>query len=271
LIVCFVAVDIVASSLLSIGCECLLIEEPLSHDIYNNLDIALHVNIGTMTQSTHKAAITTITTARSAEAQVRWVLDPVAATLTKWRTEAVFELLALQPAVITVNVAEVKMLAISDPFCEEFIEGRQDCVSALNAARSMARKYQCVIMCVDIDVAIVTDGITSLNVREGSQLAIALRTIASGRTMLSAVCAAFIAACPEDELIACVHALAFVTVAFQSVMKRANSPRWGPKLRNYMLDEMFSLTRLTSLARPKIRDVHWTIMDAATTPIGDAQ
>jgi hydroxyethylthiazole kinase len=257
-------VDIVASALLSIGCECLLVEEPLSTESYKKLEMALHINIGTMTNSTLKATIATIREAR--KAGVKWVFDPIAATLTDWRTDAVMELVSLQPSVITVNAAEAKMFALASGCGDVSLIEKTDFVSTLTATRSLARKHKCVVMCVDTEAALVTNGTTSLHVRDGHLLSFALRTMASGRTMLSAVCAAFIAACPEDELVACAHALAFVTVCFQSVMKRADSPKWGPKLRNVLLDEMFALTKRNCLAKPKIRDVHWTIMENTSTP-----
>jgi len=104
-----VAADFTANCLLAIGARPAMVGEPHEAEALAALADAALINVGTVTSAqaqTMRAAV------RGLNAHGRpWTLDPVAVQLLEYRRTLVHELLALSPALVRGNRAEIDALA----------------------------------------------------------------------------------------------------------------------------------------------------------------
>jgi hydroxyethylthiazole kinase len=105
----FVAMNIAANVLLAAGASPAMVHAEEEAGEFAAISGALTINIGTLSSDWMRGM--RAATIAANEAGRPWVLDPVAHYATRFRREAVQELLALRPTIIRGNASEIIALA----------------------------------------------------------------------------------------------------------------------------------------------------------------
>src|SRR5690606_33486643 len=125
---------------------------------------ALVVNIGTLSPAWVRAMTRAAETAR--ETQKPWVLDPVGAGATGYRTGVARDLSRRGPTVIRGNASEILALAGATGASIRGVDSLHGAEAALDAAGDFARELGCVTA-VTGAVDFVTDGTRVVRVSNG--------------------------------------------------------------------------------------------------------
>lgn len=193
---------------------------------------AVSINIGTLSLSWIETMIQTAQLAK--DTNTPWVLDPVGAGATGYRTESALRLAELHPAVIRANAAEVAALAgAADGQAPRGVDSTMDSVEALDAAAELAQRYGTVVA-VTGSVDYVTDGIRLVAVANGVPM---MSRITAMGCALSALVAACTAIAP-GRIEAAAHASAILGVAGEQAARLADGPG---SLRWRLLDALDSM------------------------------
>lgn len=205
---------------------------------------ALAVNPGTLTDEWMAAARCAIDVASGLGTP--WVLDPVAVGLTRYRTEAARELLALGPTVVKANASEILALAAGSDARGRGADSLHTVGEARGVAAELARRHQCVVIVTGPEDC-VTDGQRLATVANGSELM--ARMIGAG-CVLTAVVASFLATggAPFDAAVA---AVAYYGVAGEEAATRAQGPG---TLAPALLDALHNLDARTLEARLRVTE-----------------
>ncbi len=174
-----------------------------------------------------------------------WVLDPVAAGLTAYRSGAVRELLGRGPTVLKANASEILALA------ETGQAGRgADSVHSVDeaaaAAQTLARRHGCVVV-VSGATDLITDGQRIQRMGNGHPLMAAM--IGAG-CMLTSVMACFLAVA-EDPFEAAQAAVAHFTVAGEIAAAQAAGPG---TLKPLLIDALYRLDGAELARRLRLLD-----------------
>ncbi len=214
---------------------------------------ALAVNAGTLDAAWLDCAHEAIRIAR--DRGIPWVLDPVAAGLSHFRTQAALQLLQSGPTVLKANASEILALAgvaASDRAADSIhsVEQAADC------AIDMAREHHCVVVVTGAE-DLVTDGRQSVRLGNGRPLM--GRMIGSG-CMLTSVIACFLAVA-DDTLDAAQAATGCFSVAGEIAAVQAGGPG---TLKPLLLDALFNLD--ASMLRERL-----CITSGAKSPAPDSR
>ncbi len=238
----FVAMDFTANLLLAAGASPVMAHahEELA-EIVAAAD-AVTINIGTLSLSWVE---TMVEAARAAsEAGTPWVLDPVGAGATGYRTESAARLVALGPTVIRGNGSEIMALAdAASGASPRGVDSAVESVEALDAAFQLAQQSQaCVAVTGAVDY--VTDGVNMTAVANGVPMMGRITAMGCALSALVASCLA-VTHRPRDAV---AHALAIAGVAAEIAGARAEGPG---SLRWRLLDALYGLDaeELTMRAR----------------------
>ncbi len=108
-----VVMNVTANALLAAGASPAMVHAPEEAPEFVRIASSLVVNIGTLTtpQLTAMLAATAAARDTSSGAAVPWVLDPVAVGATRFRRDAVTQLLVNKPTVIRGNASEILAVA----------------------------------------------------------------------------------------------------------------------------------------------------------------
>eukprot|EP00892_Ulva_mutabilis_P000489 jgi/Ulvmu1/10440/UM062_0037.1 len=245
----FVSMDIMANVLLAAGASPAMAHSLDEVEDFVGIASALLVNMGTLEpdwiQSMKLAA------SKCVELGKPWVLDPVAAGATPFRTASIKELLECKPTVIRGNAGEV-MAVCGAAGTTKGVDSAAAVEDAHDAARALARDRGCVVA-VSGEADFVTDGTRGVRVHNGTPM---LTKITAAGCSLTALIAALCAVMPDDPLAAAVHGLAYFGLAGQ--LAAAPSPamlgaRKGPgTVRVGLLDELFAIDDAALVAAVKI-------------------
>lgn len=226
----YVAMDVSANALLAIGAAPAMVHAVEEVEEFVSISHALVVNIGTLSPPWVEAM------RRAADRAVQmgkpWVLDPVGAGATKYRTQTARELAARRPTVIRGNASEI--LAVGGG-----VEGTRGVDSAhgsddaLAAARALASRLGCVVA-VTGAVDYVTDGAYTLSVANGDVMM--TRVTALGCSA-SALTGAFLAA-HLDPVFASAAALAVIGLAGEIAARDSAGPG---TFRQHLLDALYAM------------------------------
>jgi hydroxyethylthiazole kinase len=230
-----VAMETVANCLLAVGASPMMaiaVEEV--EDVVAAAD-ALVINIGTPTAD--RLAAMRLAASRAKALRRPWVLDPVGAGATPFRTAAAKELVALGPTVIRANASETLALAgdVSPP--GRGVDSRHDSDRADAAATQLARDCGAVVA-VTGAVDRITDGRRTTLVHNGDRRM--TRVTALG-CALSAVVGAFLAVVP-DPLLATSQAVSIFGLAGERAAAAATGPG---SLRWQIIDQLARLDQAT--------------------------
>lgn len=243
----YVSMDIMANTLLAAGASPAMV-----HAFEEIADFTPHakglcINIGTLTPDwtvSMKAAA-----AKAAEAQNPWVLDPVAAGVSKYRMNRCLELVDLKPTVIRGNASEILALAGASIGSAKGVDSSHVSTDALEAAKELACRTQAIVA-VSGAVDLVTDGKRVLGVSNGVPL---MQKITATGCAVTALIAAFVAIQPNLALEATSFALAVFGMAGEIGMEKANGPA---SLRIHLIDALYGLDKESVLSKLKISEYH---------------
>ena len=188
----FVSMDIAANALLAIGASPAMVHAVEELDEFGSLVGALVINIGTLSASWTDAMD------RAAEGARRrakpWVLDPVGAGATRFRTDTVLALLKHRPAVIRGNASEILAIAGAMGLAaatarNKGVDSGNTADEAATVAAALARGTGAIVVATGA-VDLVTDETRSLRLANGSPV---MGQVTAVGCALSAVTGAFCA------------------------------------------------------------------------------
>lgn len=227
----YVAMDINANALLAAGASPAMVHAAEEVEEFVGISSALVVNIGTLSPAWVQAMRLAVTAANSRGTP--WVLDPVGAGATSYRTVTSRELMHMKPTVIRGNASEILAL-VADTRSTGGVDATHSTNDAVESARELASALGTVVAMTGA-VDFVTDGTRTLSVRNGH--AIMTRVTAVGCTASALVGAA--CAVEKDPLIAATAALTYLGVCGE----RAAAGMPGPgTFRVRLLDALHALT-----------------------------
>jgi hydroxyethylthiazole kinase len=238
----FVAMEVVANCLLALGASPAMVQAEEEVEDFLDVAQALVVNIGTLSSS-QLAAMRRAAT-RAVALGRPWVLDPVGAGATPWRTGAASELVELRPTVIRGNASEILALVGVAGGPPRGVDSAHGSDEAVDAAQQLAHASGAVVA-VTGEIDRITDGARWRKVSNGDPRM--TRVTALG-CAASAVIGAFLTAQP-DPLEAATQGLA----TFGLAGERAAAGAAGPgSLRWQIVDELALLDEATVRAGVKI-------------------
>lgn len=217
----FVSMDIVANALLAAGVSPAMVHAAEELDEFGRLIGALVVNIGTLSSGWVDSMEIAARGAR--ERGKPWVLDPVGAGATTFRTQTVLRLLEHRPSVIRGNASEI--LAVAAALGLEAAAARGKGVDSGNSAdeaagvaAELARRLDCTTVATG-EIDVVTDGRRTLRFANGSSL---MTLVTALGCSLSAITGAFCAV--TDPFAAACAAVSLVGIAGEMAGEDAALP-----------------------------------------------
>jgi hydroxyethylthiazole kinase len=226
----YVAMDVTANALLALGASPVMAHALEEVEELVSISRVLVVNIGTLSPEWVRAM--EIAADRAVATGKPWVLDPVGAGATVYRTEVARSLARRGPAVIRGNASEVLALAGGDA-ATKGVDSTRSPEQARVVAEALARELGCVVA-VTGAVDHVTNGHTTLAVSHGHPLMTRVTALGCAAT---AVVGAF-AAVAEDPLVAAADALALFGLAGELAARATPGPG---TFRVRFLDELYAL------------------------------
>jgi hydroxyethylthiazole kinase len=218
----FVSMDIAANALLAIGASPAMIHAPEEVEEFVALASALVVNIGTLSTS----FLTGMIAAAAAADRIGrpWVLDPVGAGATRFRNDAILQLLSHRPAAIRGNASEIISVARiaglhDDLATPKGVDSAHETDAARDSAIALARRFNCAVAATGA-VDLVTDGERLVLLRNGSPM---MAQVTAVGCALSGIVAAFLALTP-DRYAATAAAIAIYGVVGEMAAERAAGP-----------------------------------------------
>jgi hydroxyethylthiazole kinase len=213
----YVVMNSTANALLAIGASPAMVHALPEVEGFAAIAQALVINIGTLSPAWTEAMEKAASAANAAG--VPWILDPVAAGATPYRTEASRRLLAHRPAVVRGNASEIMALAGESGAAGKGVDSTQGSDAARAAAAALARQAQCVVA-VTGAVDYVTDGSRMTGIANGDAM---LARVTGTGCMATALCGAFLGAgLPPFE--AAVAGLGAMGVAAERAVIEAGGP-----------------------------------------------
>jgi hydroxyethylthiazole kinase len=151
----FVAMDVVANCLLALGASPAMVHAAEEVEDFVAIASGLVVNIGTLSPPWVAAMARA---AERADALGRpWVLDPVGAGATPYRTRTALDLIELRPTVIRGNASEILALAGAAAGPTKGVDSTHGADEAVHAAQQLARGSGAVVA-VTGAIDRITDG-----------------------------------------------------------------------------------------------------------------
>lgn len=226
----YVAMDVAANALLALGASPAMVHAREEAEEFVGIASALTVNIGTLSpawvESMERAAD------RAVALGTPWVLDPVGAGATRYRTGVARDLAGRRPTVVRGNASEILSLA-GEVGGTRGVDSTRAADEARPAAEALARALGCVVA-VTGATDYATDGERTLAVEHGHPLM--TRVTALG-CALTGVTGAFLAV-ERDPLHAAAYALALFGLAGEAAAEGAAGPG---TLRVRLMDALHDL------------------------------
>lgn len=227
----YVAMDISANALLAVGVSPAMVHAREEVKDFVAISSALAINIGTLSpdwvDAMHLAA------AEASTRNLPWVLDPVGAGATTYRTHTSESLAARRPTVIRGNASEILALA-SGAKGTSGVDASHASDEAVDPARRLAaRRGTVVAMTGETDY--VTDGTRTIAITNGH--ALMTRITAVGCTATALVAAA--CAVEDDPIVAATAALVILGICGERAAEGGVAPG---TLRVRLVDALFEIT-----------------------------
>ena len=239
----YVAMDVTANALLAIGASPAMVHAEDEVRDFVTIAQALVVNIGTLSPPWVRAMNTA---AEQAGALGKpWVLDPVGAGATPYRTEVARALSRMHPTVIRGNASEILALA-GGSGTTKGVDSTHASEDARELARGIAREFGCAVA-VTGATDYITDGNRMLAVSNGHPLM--TRVTALGCTA-TALIGAFLAT-GQDALSASAYGLAVLGLCGEIAARESPGPG---SLRWRLLDALHTLDDEQVRAGARIED-----------------
>mmetsp|Transcript_9122 Transcript_9122/g.26166 ORF Transcript_9122/g.26166 Transcript_9122/m.26166 type:complete len:279 (-) Transcript_9122:174-1010(-) len=197
----YVSMDLAANLLLAAGASPAMVHSADEVEEFCSISSGLLVNLGTLSSEWIAAMKLAVNKANSTDTP--WVLDPVGAGATQYRTKACVDILQMRPTVLRGNASEILAMA-GAAGSGKGVDSMVSSDNALEAAKAIARDYGCVVA-VSGAIDYVTDGSRVLAVKNGVPM---LCDITATGCSVTALIAALVAANTDDPLHATAAALA---------------------------------------------------------------
>jgi hydroxyethylthiazole kinase len=239
----YVVMNSSANALLALGASPAMVHSVEEVEEFADLAHALVVNIGTLSPAW--VAAMKLAVARAAARGRPWVLDPVGAGATRYRSAVAGDLAARRPAVVRGNASEILSLARATAEATRGVDTTQAAEAALDAARGFARLTGAVVA-VTGAVDYVTDGDRVAACHNGHPLMTRVTGMGCTATALIGACLAV----EPDALAAALHALALLGLAGELAAERAAGPG---TLQVHLYDALAGLDRETIQRRVRLQ------------------
>jgi hydroxyethylthiazole kinase len=238
----FVAMDVTANCLLALGASPAMVHADEEVEDFVAIANALVVNIGTL--SPPWVAAMARAAARARTLGRPWVLDPVGAGATPYRTRTALDLIELRPTVIRGNASEILALAGAAAGPTKGVDSTHSADEAVQAAQQLAQASGAVVA-VTGAIDRITDGERWREVRNGDWRM--TRVTALGCAASTAVGAFLVV--EQDPLLAAAEALAVFGLAGERAAAAAPGPG---SLRWQIVDQLALLDRKAVLEGVRI-------------------
>lgn len=206
-----------ANALLALGASPAMVENAEEAAEVAAAAGAVLANLGTL--SGERDAALRSATAGAREASTPWVLDPVAAGMSSYRSKLAADLVAERPAIVRGNASEVLSLAGAEGAAGRGVDSLADSSEAVDAARAFAAVHGFVVAVSGV-TDYITDGDRVVEVPGGHEL---MSRVTGMGCALGATMAAMLAVA-DSPLRAAVSA----SVAFAEAGERAERVSSGP-------------------------------------------
>jgi hydroxyethylthiazole kinase len=227
----YVSMDVAANALLAFGASPAMVHAEEEVEEFVAISSALVVNIGTLSPGWVRSMVKAAD--RAVELGKPWVLDPVGAGATSYRTAVARDLSRRGPAVVRGNASEILALAGANAAATRGVDSVHASEHALDVARGLARELGCTVA-VTGAVDYVTDGSRVASVANGHEMMTKV-------TALGCTASAMVAAClavEGDAVVASAHALAALGVCGEIAAEGAEGPG---SLRLRLMDALYRL------------------------------
>lgn len=243
----YVAMDVTANALLAFGASPAMVHAEEEVEDFVSIASALVVNIGTLSPSWVRAM--DLATQKARATGKPWVLDPVGAGATPYRTGVALELSRRSPAVVRGNASEILAIAGAGAGAEGIkgVDSVHRSEHALEVARQLASDLGCVVA-VTGAVDYVTDGRRLVSIASGHPMMTRVTALGCTASAMVAACLAIEA----DALVAAAHALAVLGVCGDYAAEQSDGPG---TLRWRLLDALYVMDEQT-LSRARMEEVH---------------
>ncbi|HEY4217722.1 MAG TPA: hydroxyethylthiazole kinase [Gemmatimonadaceae bacterium] len=241
----YVAMNSTANALLAVGASPAMVHAVEEVQEFAGISSALVVNIGTLSPRWVDAMHLAVAQARGSH--VPWVLDPVGAGATVYRSDVGAALAHMEPTVIRGNASEIMVLAGSSDSAGKGVDSAHGTDEALESAKKLARDTGAIVAMTGV-VDYVTDGERTVAISNGH--AMMSRVTALGCTC-SAMVGAFLGT-DIDPFVATVAAVVVLGVAGEIAAEDAGGPG---SLQLRLLDALYSLDELTLRRRMKVAEL----------------
>lgn len=228
-----VVMNFTANVLLAVGASPVMARaEEEMDDVVARAD-ALVINLGTLEPAVLRAMNKAT---RAADARrLPWILDPVGAGFTRYRSEAALALLAQDPAAIRGNASEIRALVQPGSGAGKGVDSGDAVEDAADAAQALTRIQRSVIA-ITGPVDHVTDGRRTLRLANGTPL---MARVTGMGCAASALVGASLAV-EANRLLAVTAALSWLGVAGEIAAARSAGPG---SLQFNLLDALHALDR----------------------------
>ena len=231
----FVSMDIAANMLLAIGASPAMAHALEEAEDFSNIckaiKGALTINIGTFDSHWQNCAIKVAKQARLND--IPWVLDPVGAGASKFRSENSFQLLKHNPTVLRGNASEIISLS-GIKSSGKGVDSTSSSNEALEAAKLIANNNK-TIVAVTGEIDYVTNGTKVYAVQGGNEMM--TKITATGCSLTCLIGAALTS--DQDKIEATANMMGIYSVACDIASKKAKGPA---SLRTELIDALYNLS-----------------------------
>ena len=248
----YVVMNNTANALLAIGASPAMVHAVEEVEEFTGISGALVINIGTLSPQWVEAM--SLAAARAVASSIPWVLDPVGAGATRYRTDVAAALVQLRPTVVRGNASEVMVLAGVTGAAGKGVDSAYTGSAALDAARNLATRSGAIVAMTG-EVDYVTDEVRVVELRNGHPMM--ARVTGLGCTA-SALVGAFLAT-GGDPMESTVAAIAALGVAGEIAAEGAAGPG---TLQLRLLDLLYSLDEATLTQWARITEAAPSLDDA---------
>jgi hydroxyethylthiazole kinase len=226
----YVAMDVTANALLAVGASPAMIHAAEEVEDFVGLASALVINIGTLSPPWVDAMMAAAK--RAGMTNTPWVLDPVGAGATPYRTSVAQALSRQNPTVVRGNASEILALA-GEHGAVKGVDSTDSSEAARELAVQMANDLGCVVA-VTGAVDYITDGDRLLAVANGHPMMTKVTALGCTAT---ALIGAFLGV-TSDATAAAAYALAVLGLAGETAAGVASGPG---TLRLHLIDALYNM------------------------------
>lgn len=230
----YVAMNFTANALLAFGASPIMAHAHEEVEELVNIASASVINIGTIDGYWLRGMMSA---AKAADEKNKpWVLDPVGAGATTYRTQNALRLIQnFHPSVIRGNASEIMALAGMN-IKSKGVDSSHESPKALDSAISLAKKYKTIVV-ISGETDYITDGNITEIINNGSPLM--PRITAMGCTASSMI-GAFLSV-TNNHINAATYAMAVMAIAGELTAKQVDSPGSFAPL---FIDNLYKTTSL---------------------------